>query len=410
MNHFGSLPSASRRTRHFRHAVTISLFVALTQYVGYLPVFRDRLQAYLGIGADRFGLLFSMGPLVGVGAVLASGSLLNQFGPARMIRCCLWGMAVGTLLLGLAGARWLLVLAGLTVCGVFAGPLGIAVNAYLTRLLPRDRRRALALSLAIAGAGGMAMPLLAEGLLALSRRAAWASFALILHGPFLMLALVLLLAGWRYRGDRARPWAGAASVWTWRQFLLPLPIAWLVVLSAVHGAVDSTIITWMPQFLAGASFNVHPLAPGLVLSGFSLSYLVSRSLLVALPESRGRLTLLVLPGLLGGGVLVAGLLSRNAWCAALGYIAAGFLWSAEYPTMLGAMAERGKQHFGTALALSQVVYGALTFVLIYGTGRWVAHCGAARMWQVMTALACGFLLIGMGGAVWVVRFARSRSG
>jgi len=178
-------------------------------------------------------------------------------------------------------------------------------------------------------------------------------------------------------------------------------------LMALHGAVDTSIFYWMPRFLGSAVFAATLVAPGLVMSGFSLSYLVSRSLLTLVPEHRGRRSLLVLPGLLGGGVLLAGILSRDYALAAGGYVLGAFLWSVEYPAMLGAVADQDKHRFAGAMALTQVLCGPLTSVLTYGIGVGAARLGEAALWQPMAAVAAGFLVIGLSGGGWVWRYGRA---
>jgi MFS family permease len=393
-----------RRHRHYRYAVAVSALAVLANYVGILPVFRAHLQGYLTIGDAQFGLLFSVAPLAGALTVLASGFLLNRFGAVRLIRFSLWGVAAGLLLLTAAGRCWPAVLVGVTLSTLATGPFAIAMNAYLTRLFPRDHRRILSLGLAVGSAGGMALPLLAELLLSLSARWPALSFGLILRGPCLLVGLILLTAGFSYRGrpvaapHPARP---EISPWAWRQFILPLPVAWLVGLMALHTATDVAIFTWMPRFLDSRCFPRHPLAPGVVLAGMAAAYLVSRAGLAALPEAWGRRTLLILPGLLGGGMFVTGVITRSFGLTVGGYLLGAFLWSAEYPAMLGAAADRGRQSFGTALALTQVLSGLFTAAFVYALGQWVAHQGEERMWLGMALLGGGFLCVGLGGALWV---------
>ena len=393
-----------RRQRHYRYAVAVSALAILMLYVGILPVFRAHLQDYLKIGDAQFGLLFGMAPLAGGLAVLAGGALLNRLGAVRLIRWSLWGVAAGMLLLAATGSWWPGVLAGVTLCTLAAGPFAIAMNAYLTRLFPQDRRRILALSLAMGSAGGILLPLLAELLLSLSAHWPKISFGLIFHGPFLFGGLALLAAGFRYRGrplGAPHPARPKTAAWDWRHFRLPLPVAWLVGLLALHTATDVAIFTWMPRFLDSRGFSSHPLVPGVVLAGMSAAYLVSRSGLALLPETWGRRTLLVLPGLLGGGVFVTGVVTRSFPLTVGGYLLGAFLWSAEYPAMLGAAADRGRQSFGTALALAQVLSGIFTAAFVYALGQWVARQGEERMWLGMAVLGGGFLCVGLGGALWV---------
>jgi len=399
--------SGNRRRRHYGYAVVVSILAILAQYYMFLPVFRDRLQDYLGIGDARFGTLFALAPLAGAAAIFASGPLLARLGPVRLLRLSLWGVAAGLLLLALAGRHWLLVLTGITVCGMAGGPLIIAMNAYLVKLFPRDRRRTLSFSLAIMSIGGMILPLLAELLLALPGRWPAVHFAHVLHLPCLLLALLLAAAGFLYR---SRPTAAATvrphrheAAWNWRQFLLPWAVSWLVLLLVLHSAVDVAIYTWIPRFLDSPGLTRPLAASGLVLSAMSVAYVVSRGILSRLPEAWGRRRLLLLPGLLGGSLFVAGVLTRDAWFAAAGYVLGAFLWSAEYPALLGTLADRSQRGFGTAMALQQLLTGPLLAFLVFGMGQWTAWAGPERMGPGMAALGGGFLLVSAGAALWVLR-------
>ncbi len=394
-------PWPLRRRRHALAAAAISIVAVVAGYLNVLSIFRGDLQQYLGIDDPRFGLLFSLGPLAGVAAVLASGAMVNRLGCVRLIRVTLMGIAAGMALVAAAGPRYILVLAGCVICSAMWGPLNLGINVYLTKLFPRQRRRILAFNMAIMCGGGIIMPLAAEGLLSLPRRFAGVSFADVLHWPALAAGAAVLAASFAYRSKQPiKPRRRGAGL-SWRQFLLPMPVAWLVVLLAIHSAADTAIYTWMSKFLAGSSFGVHPIAPGMVLAAYSLAYLVSRSILTSLPEAWGRRVLMVLPGLAGGGVLVAGILSRNFYLAAGGYVVGALCWSAEFPTMMGMVARAGKQQFGAALAVFQVLTGPLMSAMLYGAGRWAGVVGEQNMWQIMAAMTGGFIIVGTGGAVWL---------
>lgn len=396
-----SEPWQQRRRQRVLAAVAISAVAVLAGYLNVLSIFRGELQRYLGIDDPRFGLLFGLGPLVGVATVLAGGAWVNRLGAVRLIRLSLIGTAAGMALVAMAGARYGLVLAGCVVSSALAGPLNLATNVYLTKLFPRHRRRILAFTMAIVCGGGIVLPLAAEGLLGLPRQFAGVSFQDVLRWPALAVAAVLLAASFAYRSKRPikPPRAGAGL--SWRQFLLPLPVAWLVVLLAIHSAADTALYTWMSKFLAGASFNAHPVAPGIVLAGFSLAYLVSRSILASMPEARGHRVLMALPGLLGGSVLIAGILCRDFYLTAGGYVLGAFCWSAEFPTFMGMVARAGKQQFGAALAVFQVLTGPLMSAMLYGAGTAAGVLGEQNMWQVMAVMAGGFLVVGAGGAAWL---------
>jgi MFS family permease len=366
-----------------------------------LPVFRDDLQHYLNINAERFGLLFSVGPIAGIACVLAGGALVRRLGPLRMIRWCLVGTAAGMAIVAAAGQRYALVLLGCTLCGALSGTLFLAVNVLLTRLFPRDRRRALALNLAVTCGGGIVFPIAAEGLLALARRGGQNAFGSVLRLPLLAVAL-LLTAGACFFRPQAPPRPAHATRRRKQTFSLPPPVIWLAVLLAIHASVDTAVSTWMPKFLAGPSFAAPLAAPGIVLALFSLAYLVARSTLAMIPETWGHRRLMVLPGILGGGIFLAGLLSRNATLTATAYVVAGLCWSNEYPAMLAAASRTARLQFGQALAVVSVLSGLLNSAMLYGVGQVAGLRGESLMWQTMATLACGFIAVGLGGALWLI--------
>ena len=158
----------------------------------------------------------------------------------------------------------------------------------------------------------------------------------------------------------------------------------------------------MPTFLDRPTFRDPPIVPGAIISACSLAYVLSRSVLAALPERFGRRVFLVLPGLAGGTAVIAGILSGSFWMAAGGYVVGSLLWSAEYPSMLGVLAVGGKRSFAPAMALMQAASYLLSALAIYATGAAVQHAGPHAMAQAMVLPAGGFLLVGVGGAVWVL--------
>ena len=228
--------------RRIRYAVGALALLLVTQTAGMLPVFRDSLQRYLGIGDRGFGFLFSIGPAVGLIGVLAGGLLVDRWGPRPVLRLCFLGMSAGLLLIALAGRQWVIVAMALGVRGIFSGPLSIALNVYLLRLFSGSRRRVLSLYLAAVSIGNLVFPVIAEGLLRLARPFAGVTFAMVLHLPMALAALVLLPAGFLYR-KRAGLGAAAAPVsrWHWRDMLLPRRFFFLIILLALHGTADTAL-------------------------------------------------------------------------------------------------------------------------------------------------------------------------
>lgn len=393
----------ARWQRHVRYALVITSIAILSGYTNILPVFRDKLLHYLAISDQQFGFLFSMTTVGGIVTVLLGGALADRWGPRRVLFVCLLGVGGAMGLLGVAGAHWGMMAGALALNSLFVIPFTIAASAYLARLFPRHRRRVLSLNLAAISIGGLLLPLLAEGWLSLTRAVPVITFAHVLHVPFLVVGGLLLAASRWYRG----PQAPAAKVATtsahfWQSFLIPPHLRLLVLLLALHSTVDTTLNIWMSRFLGSASFHTHPIVPGFVMAGFALVYIVSRAILALIPERFGRHAFLILPGLLGGAVLILGILSRQFWLTAGGYVLGAFLWSTEYPTMLGVLAQTEMKRFGAAMALAQLIAGGLTFLLLNADGALINRLGEARMWQVMCGNALLFPLVGIGGAIWVV--------
>lgn len=404
------LPDGWQPTRYRRRllaALGVSVVTVLAGYLNILPIFRGQLQRYLNIDDPQFGLLFGLGPLAATSVIFA-GALIGRLGAIRLIRFSLIGIAFGMLIVSAFGNRYAFVLTGCVMSSLFIASLYLANQVYLVRLFPRHRRRILAISMAIIYCGGIVLPLLAEGLLALPGRYEGIVFGHILRLPTLGIAAILLVVSFFYRSKAPIRRQRTVSRDGLRRFLLPLPVAWLLVLLAMHGSVDTAINIWMPKYLAGQSFISHPVVPGLVLSAFSMAYFVSRGILALLPEALGKRALMVLPGLVGGGVFLFGVLSRNFWLSAGGYVFGAFCWSVEYPTMMGILAGCSKEKFGTTLAALQVLTGTLMPSLLYGVGLASGAMGEENLWLVMSVLACGFIFIGAGGGLWIMLWARSK--
>jgi len=369
-----------------------------------LPVFGHELQRYLGIDYRGFGLLFSVGATTGMFTVLIGGALVDRWGPRAMLRLCFAGIGAAVFLLAVAGQRWLLFGLALGVHGLFARPLQIAANAYLVRLFPGSKRRALSLNLAAGSLGGFIFPGLAQGLLGLVAACSAISFAMIAHVPFALVGPLILLSCLAYRGSAASVDEAPPERWHWRDMLLPKRYLFIVFLMALHGAADSTLHVWMALFLGSESFSAQLIGPGFVLSGYAVAYFLARGGLALLPEHFGRRALMVLPGLLGGGILIGGILTRSYLCTAVGYVLGAFCWSVEFPVMMSVLASETPGRFGAAIALQQLTCAAILFGALNGMGSLVAHVGGAGMWQAMLVPAAVFPCIGVGGALWVMRY------
>lgn len=398
----------SRLRRNGLYAAVIAAITVVTGFKGILPVYRVHLRDYLSIGDGGFGLLLGIGSLTGMVGLLFGGWLLDRLGPRRILRFCLTGIAATMFLLAFAGPRFRVFLLAMALSGLFSAPFAIAVSAYLAKLFPYHRRRILSLNLASTSLGGMMFPLLAESLLGWSRRSARVTFGHILHLPFLLSGALVFGASLLYRKTK-RPTPGrhrgaTRQCWQWRDLVLPPRAFGLAVLIALHGLADYTLFAWMPRFLGSESFQTQPVTPGLVMSGYALAYLGARGFLAVLPEWLGKRAFLVWPGIIGGGILFAGLLSRNYMFAVGGYLLGALCWSCEYPAMVGALLHHDSRRFGATMAVSGLMSGLLIFLVMNGFGWAVERIGDSRMWTIMLLPALVFVLVGTGGLLWSRRF------
>ena len=388
-------------------AVTILLW-ALSGVTIVLSVYRDRLQSHFDISTDEFGLLISIGAISGALGALIGGVLVDRRGPRIVLRTCLIGAAAGMALAGIP-AQWLVMLVAMGVAALFVYPMGIAAQSYLVRLFPRRRRRVLSLSLVAMSVGGVGFPLLAEGLLHLERTRSAATFAQILHVPFALTAVLLLLGVLAYRGKVLPTLPGPASAALPRPARTPTAreSLLLVVLLVIHGTCDNSAMMWMPRVLGSGSFAERVLAPGAVVAAFSLAYVLSRTLLTLLPERWGMRFMMIAPGVLGGGVFLAGILSRSQLWTAVCYVLGGFCWSFEYPAILSTLAGNDRTRFGSALGLQAVATGLATFAMANVMGHVGTTLGEASRWAILLVPAAGFPLVSPGAAIWAWRFGRT---
>lgn len=426
------LCKSPRRKRYFGFVLFFAVVMAGSCFANLIPVLRDHLQSYLSIGDDQFGLISSVSFLASCGAsLLAGGFFLRRYGAVCQIRWSLRLSALGMLVLALPAPYWLLTLAGIFLCGGATGALGMAGMLYLSRLFPRDGRRVISLYLALVSGTLIVLPLFAEGMIWAAATFPGVSFSLVFHLPFLLVAAGTAGASFAFRSRRmskpvvhhiertqvlAQATARIAELepellgWPARVWasLPPPELLFLAVLCSLHVAFDSSLSVWMPRFLSSSCFSQPLAAPGIVMSAFAVLYLLARVLLGLLPASRGQNVVLVLPGLVGGSVLLFGLCSGNVHLAAAAYITGGFLWSAEFPALMSTMLKHEKKHLGTAQATFAVGGAGLTFLLTYMVGLGAGRLGAQWLMTGMKLLAGGFIFVGLLGAVYVFLWGRAR--
>ncbi len=390
------------------------LLCAVSTYAGgVLPVFRDALQAYFHLDLERYGLLLCIGFLPGAFGGLLGGLAMDRWGPFRVLRVGLAGAGAGLALMSVAFGFHFMLAAMIVMSFFVQGVIGTAVPGYLVRLFPRHQRRVLSLQLVVASLVGMAFPLLAECLLRLNAKGG-VPFAYILHVPLAMLAAMLLACALliRRRSGLAmvsieeRAAKAASSAFSLRG--LSAGAMLLIAVLSVHCTCDNLTALWLPRVLGSASYVHKVILPGVVLSAGGLAYVVSRIVLSLLPEHVGRRILMVAPGLLGGTVLLAGLLSRSQLLTSVAYVAAMFCWSAEFPTFLATASRVEPRQFGTVYAVMSLVQGLGVFLGGLAMGKAGEMLGEQRLWMILLPTASGFILVGAGGALWLVLHRRKQ--
>ncbi|MDP6438540.1 MAG: hypothetical protein QGH74_02800, partial [Candidatus Brocadiia bacterium] len=197
-------------------------------------------------------------------------------------------------------------------------------------------------------------------------------------------------------------------------------MALILLLSALHCVSDATMGSWFPIY-AKERFGEALRHPGDVMALCGLAYVVSRSMLVFVPEGRGRRMLLVLPGLIGGGILLAAIWMDSPAALFWGYPLAAFVWSSQYPALMGEAARRTPRYVSSMFAVSMILALVATAAVTYGVGyfiktastteamvgalRWIVGAELRVPWWMpdhrwaITIAPLGFIIFGLVVAV-----------
>lgn len=382
-------------------AVTV-LIIAAAYYGSTVPVLSNWLGLFFGVAAGAIGLLFaaqSLGALIGA---VSGGVLLDATGPLFSLSAGSVGLFVGYAVVA-AAPVFPLFLLGAVLLNVSYTIVGLAAPFYLLSLKPSWARRSFALGLVSTAAPGLVFPLLAEHMLSATNTAVLVRIPPAVIAVFTAVAAFGFFTGYlrrrrsprnsrpggesflartvsrRVRSDRGeKPDRGAAGLaaagLSLRTFLrragpaVRLPRFWLFfILAFLHGTADTFIHNWYPRFLRGA-FETLPIRPGLVLTLFSVAYVVSRVVLMLLPDEFGRRALLIAPGLLGGAILLGGLYSGDPVLTAIAYPVAAFCWSWEMPSLLSEANRAFPEAMGTFLTVSHTVSYAMGVIFHTAAG------------------------------------------
>ena len=439
--------SISDRRRFLFALVTITLST-FALYLQVMPTFGEALEKYFAINHKQYGLLFSV-PLIPMAiAVIVAGLIMDRRG-ARVILC--WGLvgcAVGMALIGV-GKDWRVMTVALVVASCFQQAMVPAVQVYLARLFPSRCRRMISLYMAMSAMVHVVAPLMAGGFIWAAETYDSVSFGHVLHLPFVAVAVLLLAGSTLYTRRNARTGDGLSAGPEpddqagapggeghppQEQPIVSRPLlntstVLLLLMLLVHSMCDWGSYSWMalvldktspapgtlirPEALLsvkGLSYCVNWFAshPRLVLVGYGVVYVISRSLLAAMPERFGRRTMMLLPGLLGGGAFLTGLLCRSHTAMVIGYILGAALWSVEFPVIIAILAERYASSFGRLIAINHLALGAASFVVVNTMGWLGEALGDERLWMILLIPAIGFPFVSLFGFLWLLNERRQK--
>lgn len=366
--------------------------LAVYAFVAF-PVYAHDAQDYFDISEGRLGFLLSSGAIGSLFSLLLVGPATDRLGPRRMLQICLAGTGAAFVVAGLSRSL-LFFQAGLILAGFFGAAEAVSLPVFLICLYPQFRRRMVTVSLISLAVPGIVLPILAERLLALAD-AGGISFATALHTPFLAGGLVLVAgqfvlsfageAGQEEAADEDRPEFRLRSV-------LTAPALLIILMATLHAGADNAIYGWLPKFLQ-SEWNTLPIGTGVMLGLYSASYSISRLGLASLPEGWGQRAFLVLPGPIGGVLLIVAIWFGGPLTIALAYPIAAFFISVEYPTLLAEIRESSPARFSAIYGASIWTTSLLTILNVNLIGQVGQYMGDLRLGLTFAAL--GFIAFGI---------------
>ncbi len=373
------------------------------------PVLAPTLQAELRLTTGALGALLALGMGGGcVGGLLAGWRAARQ-GSLHALRATILVCVTGCALVAVGGFVHALLWPALAILGLGSGGAYVAAGGLLASLFPSRRRGSFSGLMVTNAACGIVFPLLVALLDSLHAGGTLA-LAWVLAGPHALAGAALL--GLRHvlarqteeppgahagLGDRASEGAGRFAV------------AAIVLLAAIHGTADGVLYSWMPKLLT-ERFPSGPFPAGWVLSFYSAAYLTGRLALTFLPDSLGRRTLVVVPGLVAGPLVVLALQAPSMYLLAGGYALASLLYGLEFPSLMGLASQRYPDRFPTLFGW---VSGTTVVATagVWGVGRWAQATGSLT--PALSVAGCGFLAFGLLAAAWTAldrRWLQARPG
>ncbi len=403
------LSTAHRRTRLAWAALCFVVSILATYQTGVLPILVPRLRGFFGISAARVGLLFSAYQIGAVATVLVSGPLADIVGPRRVLQGAYLGLT-GAYVIAAIAPSFPVFFGAIVLLGVFVSAMGIALPMYYIELFPSRRRMGVSMSILSTVVPGFFFPVLADAALARWQDA----FAAVLRIPPAAIAVAVGIAATAFLSGAPAGPAHPAKLdggirGSFRHELrgirrdlpaiLRRPVVLLLGLVVLHGATDMQIYNWLPIHVV-ERFPVRPMGPGVMLSLYSAAYLIARITLAALPDAVGRRVTLFVPGLVGGTLLLAGLLTDSATWTMWGYPAAALFWAMEFPAAMAEASRRLPQRFGTFQAVHHLLTSLLSIGFATATGTLVAAGTPVSLpLRVLSSFFLGCGLLGLSYAV-----------
>lgn len=355
------------------------------------PVFAHRAQTQFAISEGRLGLLLSAGFMGSLISLLLVGPATARLGSRRMIRTCLAGSGIGYLLCGL-GQNLLSLQIGLTLTGFFGAANAASLPAFLICQYPAWRRRMVTVSLVAIAVPGVVFPVVAQWMLA-RVDAGLLSFATALQLPFLLAGLVLIGGQFVLHLGRVPEERGIAPPpdFTLRNILNGHALL-IVVCAMLHAGSDNGIYGWLPTFME-RHFDFLPIGTGLMLGLYSAAYALARLTLAALPEGFGQRAFLVLPGPIGGALIIAAIWLGGPLTIGVIYPLVGLMVALEFPALLAEIREVQPARFAAIYAASIWSGNLLSIINANLIGQIGERTGDLRIG--LTLGACGFIAFGI---------------
>lgn len=315
---------------------------------------------------DRMGLLLSVA-MVGQGAAsLVGGILLDAVAVAWVARAALL-TATAACLLAASAANWLALAGAALLFGCSGGVLGIIPMVLFTEMYPADRTRTMTRWQFAVSVAAIAAPM-GMGFLLEATTLRWGAA----HGWRAILAglapifLVLLATAPARRLNRAAPLT-AARLGHVAAALASPGLAVALVLAMLHAAGDNTAYFWI-VLMVKQRFRADAAAAGLLITGYSAAYAAGRALRGVVRWPWAPLPTIAAGSGAGAALLVLATRAPTFGAALALYVAAGLLFSLNWPSLLGYAGDRFPQQLGVVLGTLWGVTGIATLIVSSATG------------------------------------------